>query len=67
MGSEGSSQPIDRERVVCSEFDEDYHRSKSGYYTECGSDFNPHHAARIERNKAERLGFTPCLECGFDD
>jgi hypothetical protein len=64
---ESKGATIDRESVICSEFDDHYHHSKSGYYTTCGSDFNPHHAVSIERNKAKRLGFTPCQDCGLED
>jgi len=44
-----------------------YHRPKKGFYTQCGADFNPHHAVTIERQKAERLGYRPCEECGLED
>lgn len=49
--------------VIISEFDESYHASKSGYYCECGADFNPHHAIELELSKAERLGYDQCDGC----
>ena len=50
--------------VVVSEYDSDYyHESKKGFYTECGSDFNPHHATNIEVGRAAKLGYDPCPDC----
>lgn len=62
-----SDQPNGREMVIVSAFEDTYHRSKSGFYSKCGSDFNPHHAATIERSKAEKLEYKSCSECGFGE
>ena len=40
-----------------------YHRSKQGFYCECGADLNPHHAVEVDEWTAESNGYRPCPEC----
>lgn len=67
MTNDRSGIPSRKMEVVVSQFNDEYHWSKSGYYCECGADFNPHHADTIPREEAEAQGLEPCSECGFPD
>lgn len=66
-GSHDGKTARSEQTVIVSEFDDHFHLSKRGFFTECRADFNPHHAVSLPRNKAERLGYDPCSECGLHE